>query len=181
MPDPGRNPAPVYLMSKKPQGRPRTASRVAAVQALFQSEQGGETAETVIQQFIRHRLGELPGPEHLGGGGFEEGRAPDAHVPLFQEIVRTAVLQQDRLDAMIVAALPPEWPISRLDPVLRALIRCAGAELTLVDGPPARVVISEYLDVAHGFFTGEEPRMVNGLLDRLAHDLRPGDFAPAVA
>jgi N utilization substance protein B len=160
----------------KPQGRPRTASRVAAVQALFQSEQNGETAETVIDQFVRHRLGELPGPEHLGGGGFEEGRVPDAHVPLFNRIVRTAVLVQDRLDKLIAAALPAEWPMARLDPVLRALLRAGGAELSMQDGPPPRVVINEYLDVAHGFFTGEEPRMVNGMLDRLARELRPGDF-----
>ncbi len=164
----------------RPPSRPRTASRVAAVQALFQSEQGGETAETVIEQFVRHRLGEMPGPEHLGGGGFEEGRVPDAHVPLFTQIVRSAVLQQDRLDALIAGALPAEWPMVRLDPVLRALLRAGGAELSMADGPPARVVINEYLDVAHGFFTGEEPRMVNGMLDRLARELRPGDF-PAEA
>lgn len=156
-------------------GRPRTASRVAAVQALFQSEQGGEAAETVIDQFVRHRLGELP----EGGDGFEDGRAPDAQVPLFAEIVRTAVLQQERLDGLIAAALPAEWPMARLDPVLRALLRAGGAELTMADGPPARVVINEYLDVAHGFFTGEEPRMLNGLLDRLARELRPGEFADA--
>ncbi len=161
----------------QPPGRPRTASRVAAVQALFQSEQGGESGEAVIQQFVRHRLGEMPGPEHLGGGGFEEGRVPDAHVPLFTSIVRTAVEQQDRLDSLIAAALPPEWPMARLDPVMRALLRAGGAELTMADGPPPRVVINEYLDVAHGFFTGEEPRMVNGMLDRLARELRPGDFA----
>ncbi len=159
--------------------RPRTASRVAAVQALFQSEQGGESAEAVIEQFVRHRLGEMPGPEHLGGGGFEEGRVPDAHVPLFGRIVRTAVLQQDRLDSLIVAALPAEWPLGRLDPVLRALMRAGGAELAMDDGPPSRVVINEYLDIAHGFFQGEEPRMVNGMLDRLARDLRPHEFQPA--
>ena len=159
--------------------RPRTASRVAAVQALFQSEQGGEAAETVIDQFVRHRLGELPGPEHLGGGGFEEGRVPDAHVPLFTRIVRTAVEEQDRLDGLIVAGLPEGWPMARLDPVLRALLRAGGAELSMQDGPPSRVVINEYLDVAHGFFTGEEPRMVNGMLDRLARDLRPGEFEAA--
>ena len=159
--------------------RPRTASRVAAVQALFQSEQGGMTAETVIDEFVRHRLGELPGPEHEGGGGFEEGRVPDAHVPLFQRIVRTAVEQQDRLDAMIAAALPPEWPMTRIDPVLRAVLRAGGAELSMQDGPPSRVVINEYMDVAHGFFDGEEPRMVNGMLDRLARELRPAEFQPA--
>jgi N utilization substance protein B len=159
--------------------RPRTASRVAAVQALFQSEQGGTTVETVIDEFVRHRLGEMPGEEHEGGGGFEEGRVPDAHVPLFTRIVRTAVEQQDRLDALIAAALPVEWPMARIDPVLRAVLRAGGAELSMQDGPPSKVVINEYLDVAHGFFDGEEPRMVNGMLDRLARELRPSEFQPA--
>ena len=152
--------------------RTRTAARVGAVQALFQSEQGGESAEAVIDQFVRHRLGELPGT-----GGYEEGRVPDADVTLFGRIVRTAVVEQDRLDALIVEALPQEWPIGRLDPVLRALLRAASGELTMQDGPPGRVVINEYLDVAHGFFFGEEPRMVNGLLDAIGRRLRPQDFA----
>jgi N utilization substance protein B len=141
------------------------------VQALFQSEQGGENAETVIDQFVRHRLGELPGT-----GGFEEGRVPEAQVPLFSRIVRAAVQQQDTLDRMLVEALPADWPMARLDPVLRALLRAGAAELWMQDGPPARVVINEYLDVAHGFFAGEEPRMANGLLNRLAHLLRPDEF-----
>jgi N utilization substance protein B len=156
----------------RPPGRPRTASRVAAVQALFQSEQGGESAETVIDQFVRHRLGELP-----GSGGFEEGRVPDAQVKLFARIVRAAVLAQDEIDARLAEALPETWPIGRLDPVLRALLRAGTAELSMSDGAPSRVLINEYLDVAHGFFAGDEPRMVNGLLDRLAHQLRPREFA----
>jgi N utilization substance protein B len=165
-------------MTKPPEtGRPRTAARVAAVQALFQAEQAPENAETVIDQFVRHRLGEMPGPEHKGGGGFEEGRAPDAHVKLFGRIVRMAVEQQDTLDRLLSEALPADWPLARLDPVLRALLRAGGAELAMRDGPPVRVVINEYLDVAHGFFTGDEPGMVNGLLDRLARSLRPKEFA----
>ena len=155
--------------------RPRTQSRVAAVQALFQSEHTGDTVETVVDQFIRHRLGNLPGLD-----GYEDGRVPDADVALFARIVRTAVQQQDTLDRLVAEALPPEWPFMRLDPVLRALLRAAGAEFGMADGPPARVVINEYLDIAHGFFTGEEPRMANGLLDRLARSLRAQDFQAAV-
>jgi len=152
--------------------RARTASRVAAVQALFQSEQAGTSAETVIDEFVRHRLGELPGT-----GGFEEGRIPAAEVPLFTRIVRAAASRAEATDHMLTELLPPEWKLERLDPVLRALLRAASAELAMADGPPARVVINEYLDIAHGFFTGEEPRMANGLLDRMAHLLRPQDFA----
>lgn len=158
-------------MTRAPRTRTRTASRVAAVQALFQSEQGPENPESVIDQFVRHRLGEIPGSD-----GFEDGRVPDAEVPLFARIVRAAVRQQDTVDAMLAEALPADWPLTRLDPVLRALLRAAGAELGMADGPPSRVVINEYLDVARGFFTGPEPGMANAVLDRLARLLRPGDF-----
>jgi N utilization substance protein B len=157
-----------------PQSRPRTAARVAAVQALFQSEQAQIGAEAVIDEFVRHRLGELP-----GRGGFEEGRVPDAHVPLFAAIVRAAAQGQDTIDRMIADALAADWPLPRLDPVLRALLRAGTAELTMQDGPPARVVINEYLDVAHGFFDGDEPGMANGVLDHLARQLRPAEFGIA--
>jgi N utilization substance protein B len=161
-------------MGKPPRRRPRarTASRVAAVQALFQSEQGPENPETVIDQFVRHRLGELPGT-----GGFEEGRIPDAEVPLFARIVRSAVRQQDTIDRMVADALPPDWPLARLDPVLRAALRAGGAELAMSDAAPAKVVINEYLDIARGFFTGAEPGLLNAVLDRMARLLRPGEFA----
>ena len=161
----------------KPAGRARTASRLAAVQALFQSDQIGDTAETVIDQFVRHRLGDLPGPDGATRGGFEDGRVPDALVPLFARIVRAAVTGQETIDRMIADTLPADWPLARLDPVLRAVLRAGAAELAMADGPPAKVVINEYLDVAHGFFSGEEPRMANGVLNRLARLLRPGDFA----
>jgi len=161
-------------MTNENKARPRTLSRVAAVQALYQAEQGAESPEAVIEQFVRHRIGAV-----AGRGGLEDGHLTEAQVPLFARIVRTATIQQDTLDAMLVAALPETWPLDRLDPVLRALMRAGGAELWMSDGPPAKVVINEYLDVAHGFFDGEEPRMANGVLDRLAHLLRPAEFAPA--
>jgi N utilization substance protein B len=155
--------------------RARTAARVAAVQALFQAEQSATSPESVIDEFVRHRLGERPS----GAGGFEDGRAPDAHVPLFARIVRSAAQQGERIDTLLAEGLPRDWPLARIDPVLRALLRAAAAELAMADGPPARVVINEYLDVAHGFFTGDEPRMANGMLDHLARLLRPGEFAAA--
>jgi N utilization substance protein B len=148
--------------------RPRTLSRVAAVQALYQAEHSEQNPETVIDQFVRHRIG--------GRGTLDDGELTEAHVPLFAQIVRTATKQQDTLDSMLVAALPEAWPLDRLDPVLRALLRAGGAELWLSDGPPAKVVMNEYMDVAHGFFQGDEPRMANGVLNHMAHLLRPAEF-----
>jgi N utilization substance protein B len=151
--------------------RPRTLARVAAVQALYQAEQAEVSSEAVIDQFVRHRIGALPGAEE-----FDEGKLPAADVPLFAKLVRTATIQQEKIDELISNALPEAWPMARLDPVLRAALRAGGAELWLNDGAPAKVVINEFLDVAHGFFSGDEPRMINGVLDKLAHLLRPAEF-----
>ncbi len=96
-----------------------------------------------------------------------------------RRIVRVATREQERIDGMIAEVLSADWPLLRLDPVLRAVMRAGTAELLMPEGPPASVVINEYLDVAHGFFDGDEPRMANGVLDRLARQLRPGEFAPA--
>jgi N utilization substance protein B len=141
------------------------------VQALFQSEQAGDSAETVIDQFVRHRLGDLEGQD-----GFEDGRIPDAEVPLFSRVVREAVRRQDVIDPLLVDALPEDWPLTRIDPVLRAVMRAGAAELSMKDGPPAKVVINEYLDIARGFFTGPEPGLANAVLDRLARSLRAAEF-----
>lgn len=109
----------------KPAGRPRTGARVAAVQALYQSEQSGEPAEAVIEQFLRHRIGAEPGRD----GGFEEGRVPEADVPLFGGIVRRTARNGERIDGIVARHLSADWPLEKLDPVLRALLRAACAEL----------------------------------------------------
>ncbi|MFC0410445.1 transcription antitermination factor NusB [Roseomonas elaeocarpi] len=152
-------------------GRPRLGARVAAVQALFQSEASGESAEAIIQQFISHRLGTMPGE-----GGFEEGRVPQADVPLFVNIVRAVAKNAETLDPVIAGHLSAGWSMERLDPVLRALLRAAAGELWSGKEPPAKVVINEYMDVAHGFFDGSEPRFANGVLDAIAKHLRGGEL-----
>lgn len=157
-------------------GRPRLGARVAAVQALFQSEAAGEPAEQVIDQFVRHRLGALPGSEGFEAE-FEDGRVPLADVPLFGNIVRGVAGNAGTLDPIVAAHLGGGWTLERLDPVLRALLRAACAELWGSKEPPGKVVINEYMDVAHGFFHGEEPRFANGVLDAMARRLRPNEFA----
>lgn len=155
--------------------RRRTAARLAAVQALYQREQTGEAAEAVIEEFILHRLG------GSATGDYEEGFVPGAETSLFARIVRATAKGQAEHDLVLASVLPSDWPITRLDPVLRALLRAGLAELAMTDGPPARVVINEYVDVAHGFFDLREPRLANGVLDRLGHILRPREFASSAA
>jgi N utilization substance protein B len=151
--------------------RGRTFARVAAVQALFQADQTGDPLDLVIDQFVRHRLNQP------AGGTNDEDRLPDADIALFARIVHAAAAQAALLDELIAASLPADWPLARLDAVLRSLLRAGAAELAEPEGPPSRVIINEYLDVAHAFFSGDEAKLVNGVLDRLAHELRAAEFS----
>ncbi len=147
--------------------RKRSVARLAAVQALYQIDLSGARPQTVIAEFQRHRLGREIDGEHYG----------EADPALFADIVTGTAERQADLDRAIAAVLTPDWPLERLETVLRAILRAGAYELLARPDVPARVAISEYLDIAHAFFAGKEPGLVNGVLDRLAHVLRPADFA----
>jgi N utilization substance protein B len=59
------------------------------------------------------------------------------------------------------------------------VLRAGAFELDQRRDVPARVVISEYVDVASAFLDGEETGMVNAVLDLLARQLRSGEFEQA--
>jgi transcription antitermination protein NusB len=144
-------------------GRRRTAARLAAVQALYQMEVSGASAANVVMEFIRHRLGHEGEGESFGAA--DEG--------LFADLVEGASARRGELDQQIAAVLTPDWPLERLEIILRAILRAGAYELLARPEVPVRVAISEYIDIAHAFFAGKEPGLVNGVLDRLARTLRP--------
>ena len=90
--------------------------------------------------------------------------------------MRNAAAARADLDAAIDEALTPDWPIDRLDRVIKAILRAGCFELRDRADVPPRVVISEYVDVAKAFFSGKEPGLVNGVLDRLARRFRPDEM-----
>jgi len=153
-------------------GRKRSLARLAAVQALYQMEltESGRSAgaiDAVLREFIDHRFAS----PHEG----EEAEALFREVDrgYFAEIVKGVTSRIEDLDGMITPALPADWPLARLETVLRAVLRAGTWELLARPDTPPRVIISEYIEIAHAFFSGKEPGMVNGILDRLARLLRP--------
>ena len=144
----------------------RSASRLYAVQALFQMEHSGQTVDRVIAEFEDHRF----------GAAYDEGEMQEGDPRLFEALMQDAVNHQARIDQMTDRALVAKWPINRIDPTLRALFRAAGAELTEGDTPP-KVVISEFVDIAKAFFPeGREPKFVNAVLDHMAREAKPDAF-----
>ncbi len=155
------------MTSKSPTARQRkSASRLYAVQALFQMEAAGQTVESVCSEFETHRFGAV----------YEGDEMMEGDAGVFRALVERAVNEQAKIDQMTDRALVAKWPIARIDPTLRALFRAAGSELVAGDTPP-KVVIVEFVQVAEAFFPdSKEPKFVNAVLDHMAREARPEAF-----
>ena len=144
----------------------KSAARLYAVQALFQMESSGQTVQAITREFESHRF----------GATYDEGEFVEGDVDHFRAIVGSAVNWQAKIDQLTDRALVAKWPIDRIDPVLRALFRAAGAEFVDMDTPP-KVAINEYVDVAKAFFPeGKESKFVNAVLDHMAREAKPAAF-----
>jgi transcription antitermination protein NusB len=142
----------------------RSQARLAAVQALYQMDMAGTDLAEVIDEFNTHRIGELAEDRTVAGADAEH----------FARILNGVVRRQKELDPVIDGQLATGWRLVRVDAILRAILRAGAFELLEETNVPVRVVINEYVEVAHAFFAGDEPRVVNGVLDALARKLRPG-------
>jgi N utilization substance protein B len=147
----------------------RGAARLAAVQALYQMDLAGTGLNDIVSEFERHWL----------GGEIEGAQYRPAEAAFFRDIVGGVVREQTSLDRRIDAALQRGWPLKRIETVLRAVLRAGAYELASRRDVPARVVMSEYVDVASAFVDPDETGMVNAVLDQLAHQLRAEEFDPA--
>lgn len=144
------------------QRRARTVARLAAVQALYQMELGGQGVDTVVDEFNNHRF-----DADLDGEPLAE-----ADEAWFAEIVRGVVSGQKAIDAAVVARLASGWRIERLDATLRALLRAGAWELREKPDVPREIVIDEYVELAKAFFDAAEAKFVNAALDGVARDAR---------
>ena len=144
----------------------RGAARLAAVQALYQMDMAGSGLNDILAEFESHWLGrEVEGAQYL-----------PAEAAFFRDIVTGVVREQRVLDPMIDEALERGWPLRRIEAVIRAALRAGAYELSHRRDIPARVVITEYADVAAAFVERDETGMVNAVLDQLARKLRGEEF-----
>lgn len=151
------------LPKKKPRtGSARSAARLAAVQALYQRDMGGDTVPKLLTEFHHHRL----------GATIEDAEYRPADQPFFDDLVAGVAAREAELDALIAAKLAPGWALDRLDKPMRALLRAGVYELAGRADVPTATVIDEYVDVAHAFYEAKEAGFVNGLLDAVAGQVR---------
>lgn len=156
--------------------KPRTVSRMAAVQALYQMDLAGTDAGDVIAQFLAEK------PEQKGAEAEDSGDAEaltsleGADPTFFADVVKGVVRRQREIDPLVDQQLRTGWRLVRVDSILRAILRGGVFELLERSDVPARVTINEYINIAKAFFEADEPKVVNGVLDRIAHKVRAKEF-----
>lgn len=144
----------------------RQAARLAAVQALYQWQEGQDEPAAIVEQFLNVRTGEA------GEGGMRR----DADKPLFRDVVEGTAAHKVELEQTVSGALAKDWTWARVDRLVRAILLAGAYELVHRKDVPPRVAINEYVEIAHAFYDQGEPTFVNSVLDRVAHQARPTEL-----
>jgi len=150
----------------------RSAARMAAVQALYELDMVEGDPDPVLRAFIEKHWN-VP-VENEDGDEIGEAEFIDPDTTHLIAVVRGVLDKKPAIDELLEGTLGENWTVARIEVLLRAILRSGTYELLHCPQTPAKVIINEYMDVANAFYTGSEPKMVNGVLDKLAHVLRDG-------
>ncbi len=168
---------PKTKTSAKPQ--PRYLSRIGAVQALYQMDLAGADVGDVINEFAEFRF--ALGADEAGAEPQPESDLVGGDIEFFTAIVEGVVERQREIDPLVDKQLAEGWRLVRVDSILRAILRAGTYELIARKDVPLRVVINEYINVGHAFFSDDEPRVINGVLDALGGQLRGEELSTKAA
>jgi N utilization substance protein B len=125
--------------------------RRLALGAIFEAEFGQRTARRVLDRRLEDE-GTEPAAAALGGA-----------------IVDAVVAHRDTIDALITR-VAPQYPVTQLARIDRALLRCALGELLHCPTTPTRVAIAEWVELARTYSGEPARRLLNGVLGRVASE-----------
>ena len=136
---------------------PRRRAREFVLQGLYQRQLSGNAADAVCAQLRE-------------SGGFAK-----ADAEYFDALWSGVVAEYDRLLALIAPFL--DRAVERLSPIERAILIIAAWELAHRPEIPSRVAIDEAIELAKAYGGTDGHRFVNGVLDKLAPELRGAEIA----
>jgi N utilization substance protein B len=135
-------------------GHARRWSRRLAMQAVYQWQMTGQEAEEIDRQFR------------------EEADLSRADQDYFHALLHGVLSRVEELDGVLSPHM--ERVVDHVDPVERAILRCACFELAHCPDVPYKVVINEAVELAKQFGSEQGHKFVNGVLDKVAPRLRQG-------
>ena len=142
-----------------------SATRLAAVQAVYQILTTDKTVEDIIPEFLAHHASmELDGEVLL---------PPDAD--MFTRILRAVEERRDQLQDLIDAHMPAadgDDTGRKVDDLMQSTLLCGAAELLLETDTDGPIIIADYIAVIRAFYGGMEHRLVNAVLDKIFKTVR---------
>jgi N utilization substance protein B len=133
----------------------RRRAREFALQGLYQWQLAGADPATIARQ-----LGDAKGFDKIDTG-------------YFKVLLEGTVAAAPELERVITPLLDREF--SRLSPVERGILLLAGYELVHQPEVPYRAVINEAVELAKSYGGTDGYKYVNGVLDKLAAQLRTAE------
>ncbi|MBE6444139.1 MAG: transcription antitermination factor NusB [Alphaproteobacteria bacterium] len=152
----------------------KSAARLAAVQATYMIEYGQLSVDEVIKDFVNGNIGRFVIEEDSDGYEVFENMVEieEMDTNYFAILTRDVHKNKEMLEKSLAHYLKDGWQFDRFDGTLRALLLCASYELVHTTDVDAAVIVKEYVDLAYAFFSKNEPKMVNALLDSIAKQVR---------
>lgn len=149
----------------------KSGARLAAVQATYMIEYGQLPVDQVIKDFINGEVGRYV-IEEEGNEREELVEVSEMDTNYFATLTRGVHEKKEYMEKSLTHYLKEGWSFERFDGTLRALLLCATYELINTLDIDVKVLIQEYVDLAYAFFSKNEPKMVNALLDQIAKEAR---------
>jgi N utilization substance protein B len=152
----------------------RSQARRYAMLALYQWQVSGQSPSEIGRHFFGDPIWMGEVAESLleaaaeGAPGDPEERVYDHE--LFDQLLKGVPRQVKEIDALLQPLLNRR--VEQVDPVERAILRLGVYELLYCPEMPPRVVINEAVDLAKAFGAEQGHRYVNGVLDKVAHQVR---------
>lgn len=151
--------------------RKKSGARLAAVQAAYMCAFSGLSVDEVIEDFDKGEVGRY---------AIEEDAMTGEHVveleemdkPYFESLVRGVHSKKEALEKALRTYLKDGSAYDHMNTTMQAILLCAVYELGYTTDIDTKVIIQEYVDLAYAFFTKNEPKMINALLDQIAKHVR---------
>ncbi len=143
----------------------KSLTRLVIVQALYQMEMAGTDVSDIINSL---------GDRLIFDNNFDY---LISHISkkLLKDTINGVVDNQNQIDSVIKNNLSSNWRFNRLDKILKAILRAAVYEISYKLSTPSKVIINEYSDITHSFYSQKEPEFVNAILDKIAIVERESD------
>jgi N utilization substance protein B len=138
----------------------RRKARQRVLQALYRWQLNPQSARDIQQEFLQTQDMQQVDMEH------------------FSELLRECIARSESLDQVITPYI--DIPIKQLDPVEHCILLISVYELTQRPDIPYRVVINEAVDLAKKFGAEQGHKFINGVLDKAAQQLRPGESSRGI-